>query len=120
GEGALQAGRAEEVQFVADDGSADRRAVLEKVESARACPRRVLPHEHLILARREHAGLPPVRTRARYTIDERSGERALAHVEGRDEHLDLVERLERNGLGAGACPWCSRHAVDVTGVSAGD
>jgi hypothetical protein len=62
----------------------------------------------------------PVRARSGDSIDERTGERTLSHVERSDEYLDLVDRLERDGLGTRILAGRPRYAVDVTGDAAVD
>ena len=66
----LNVSRGEQVQPVADDGAADRRAVLEKIEFAGVGARGVLTDERLILHRRKDTCLPSVGARSRYPIDE--------------------------------------------------
>src|SRR5690606_22105215 len=106
----LQLAGEEEVQPVPDDGPAERKAVLPVgevggwIEGTPVAAQRLIADEALVAVVDEGRALQLVGPALGDRVDETAGEARLADVEGRDQHLELVDRVERDRLGGGALP----------------
>src|SRR5213075_870017 len=91
----LPLGGDEEVQLVLDDRAAEVEAVLIDFEIAVAEKWLIRRHVRIAIGPRRSA-LQLVRAALRDGVDEHAGEVAVAHVRGREEHLELLHRVDRD------------------------
>src|SRR5204863_9951352 len=97
-----------EDQLVSPDRPAQASAVLRLVELPDLGAERSLPDVGGIALGSEDRAVEVVRSGAGHGVDAAAGEAALADVVRRDEDLDLLNGVERDGLRAGAAARSAR------------
>src|SRR5204862_6184227 len=87
--------------LVMQDRATDAAAVLGLIKVADFRIARPFAHIRRAALRVKHGSVESVRSRAGHGIDAAAGESALPHVVGRDDDLQLLDRVERERLRAG-------------------
>ena len=97
----LHVDRRKEMNSVPDDRPAESGAVLglSEIRSLVVCC--ILADEALVLQEAERRPMKLVSPRLSDGVDQTSGEAALAHVVGRDQHLVFAHRFDRNWVHVG-------------------